>query len=152
MTRSLWLGGTALALIGLGASTAGAGAAPTRVVTARYTLATSAAAPLATPACCAVLPGVTSAYGMAAQRAGNGERHVSVVVADHEIGAVSALVDEIAPDGSIRHLATICGSTTRALALPYAGRDVVVRPAYGACGSFVASAPTSGTVTFRFSR
>jgi hypothetical protein len=141
---------SAVALAATCAVVVPATAGPTgRTVHRTYTLATSTVAPTGTVYCCGV--GVDGDYyGLAYAQPRTAERTVRVTIADHVLGAVAAIVEQSTAHGAVR-LATVCGATTKAIPLVNHHGSVVVRPAYGVCGAS-ASVPTTGTVTFRFSR
>jgi hypothetical protein len=126
-----------------------AGAASARVVTRHYQLATSAATDNSVVRCCGL--GVDNhMYGMVWTAAHRGERHVTLTINDDTIGSVAAVIEQTTKNGS-KELGTICDGTTKPLSLGRNATGVLVRPAYGACGGGP-SAPTTGSVTFHYSR
>jgi hypothetical protein len=148
MRRSVLIA-TTIGSVAVCAGSALAAPAGSRSVAMTYTLATSAAAPTGTVMCCGV--GIdNSRFGMVWAATHAGDRTVSVRIADHEIGSVAAIV-EATTNNSWTRLGTICGSSSKPFTLGRHVTGVLVRPAYGICGTS-ASAPTSGTVTFRFNR
>jgi hypothetical protein len=148
MRRSVVIA-TTLGTVAVCAVSATAAPSASRSLTRTYTLATSAAAPTGTVMCCGV--GIDNRrYGMVWAATRTGDRAVRVQIADDKIGSVAAIV-EATTKNSWTRLGTICGSSSKPFPLGRHVTGVLVRPAYGVCGTS-ASAPTSGTVTFRFNR
>jgi hypothetical protein len=120
------------------------GSASSRTATSDYTLATSANrhGPVAFVG--------EQRFGYAITKVRRGDRTVSVTVRDTSGQRIQAYVEQWTGRRYVQ-LATICGSTTRPVRLARDSGSVNVRPTYGVCGT-TPSAPTTGSVTFHFSR
>ena len=146
MRRALLLGSAALAIAVTALPSSAAGE---RTVTKSYKLATTSTGPgLNVQIGGFVVDG--DYYGMATAAAPAGDRHVAVTIADDNVGVVAATIQEIS-GGTGHAVGVICGKSTFPLRLPYSHGTVIVRPAYGACG-MTPSTPTTGTISFRFTR
>jgi hypothetical protein len=89
-------------------------------------------------------------FGFVMAHARSGDRRLSISMTDRTGQPVQAFVDQWRGGHSVG-LGVICGGTDKALRLRPGGGTIEVRPTYGACGT-TPSAPTTGTVSFRFSR
>ena len=92
---------------------------------------------------------VHGAFGLTYLKVRPTDKTASLRLTDRTGRTVQAVVQQTVPDGSVVQVGVFCGATKKPLRLAPGGGTLIVRPAYGTCGS-EPSIPTTGKIRATF--